>query len=213
MSIPQINHYDRTADYQRECMFYTRTVAPTSEPLTLDEATRHLQLGCTDDSGYIAGLIQVARDVAEGATGRALVTSTWLGVCEDWPSDGRLQLAVAPVTAISSVKYYADGETTLTTVSGGNYILSTAVSPAVLSFDEDFDFPALANRPDAVQVTFVAGSATAASVPPSLKHALRVLVRHYYDNPGAVAGGGNTEELPMGLRHLLESNRVCGWVA
>ena len=171
MSIPQINYYARGTDYQRARIFYTRTVAPTSEPLTLDEATRHLQLAVSDDTGYITGLIQVARDVAENATGRALITSTWLAACEDWPDDGRIQLSVAPVTAITSVKYYAYGETSLTTVSGGDYILSTAVSPATVSFDEDFSFPDLADRPDAVQVTFTAGNASAASVPPSLKHA------------------------------------------
>ena len=58
--------------------YYTRTVAPTSEPLTLDEAVRHLQLAVGDDNSYITSLIQVARDVSENATGRALMTSTWI---------------------------------------------------------------------------------------------------------------------------------------
>jgi uncharacterized phiE125 gp8 family phage protein len=191
---------------------YARTVAPTSEPLTLDDAVRHLQLAVTDDTGYVTSLIQVARDVAENATGQALITSTWRGVCETWPRSGRISLAVAPVTAVTSVKYYAEGETALTTVSAANYTVSTTVSPAVITFNDTFTSPALANRPDAVQVTFTAGYASAAAVPPSIKHALRILVRHYYDHPEQIATGAFTE-LPFNLRHLLESNRVSGWVA
>jgi len=190
---------------------YSRTVAPTIEPLSLDEALRHLQIGNIGDNDYIQGLIKVAREVTENATGRALMSSTWLAVCEDWPSNFRQELIVAPVNAISHVKYYADGSDTLTTVSASNYTFSSAVSPATLTFDDDFAFPSLANRPDAVQITFTAGATTTAAVPPTLKHALRILVRHYWDNPEAVANG-KTEDLPFGLRHLLESNRVSGWV-
>ena len=191
---------------------YSRTTAPTVEPLSMDEAVRQCQTTVGDDNNYINGLIALARDVTENATGRALMTSTWLAAFEEWPECGRVELIVAPVSAIVTVKYYADGETSLTTVSSGNYTLATAVSPATLTFDEDFDFPALANRPDAVQVAFTAGASTPAAVAPSLKHALRILVRHYYDHPEAVVSG-TQEELPMGIRHLLESNRVSGWVA
>lgn len=195
-----------------ERIHYARTVAPTVEPLTIDEAVRHLQIAVGDDNAYINGLIQVARDVTENATGQALITSTWRAACEEWPSNRRLALTVAPVSAVTFVKYYAEGETELTTVSASNYTVSTAVSPAVITFSEDFDLPDLADRPDAVQVTFTAGNSTSALIPPSLKHAVRVLVRHYYDNPTAVQSAVFTE-LPLGIRHLLESNRVSGWVA
>ncbi len=190
---------------------YSRTVAPTTEPLTLDDAVRHLQLAVSDDNAYITALIATARDVTESITGRALITSTWLAVCQDWPEEC-IELIVAPVTAVASVKYYAYGETSLTTVDSADYTVSTAVAPAVITFGEDFDFPELANRPDAVQITFTAGHATATAVPPSLKHALRVMIRHYYDHPETVASG-SFNELPFGLKNLLELNRVSGWVA
>jgi uncharacterized phiE125 gp8 family phage protein len=191
---------------------YARTVPPTTEPLTLDEAVRHLQLAVDNDNSYITALIQTARDVAENATGQVLMASTWRAACETWPTNGRISLTVAPVTAVTFVKYYPKGSTSLTTVNAADYTVSTAVTPAVITFAETFAEPDLAERPDAVQVTFTAGNATAALVAPSLKHALRILVRHYYDHPESVASG-SYDELPFGLRHLLESNRVCGWVA
>jgi len=209
--LPQINYW-RESDYQQERLHYARTVAPTSEPLTLDEAVRHLQLAVDNDNSYVTALIQAARDVAENATGQALITSTWRAACETWPRLGRISLTVAPVTAVTAVKYYAEGSSSLTTLDAANYTVSTAVTPAVITFTDDFTAPDLADRPDAVQVTFTAGNATAAAVPPSLKHAIRILVRHYYDHPESVASG-TYDELPFGLRHLLESNRVAGWVA
>lgn len=193
-------------------VYYSRTVAPTVEPLSIDEAVRQLQLAVGDDNAYIQSLISVARDVAENATGRALMSSTWLAATCSFPSSGLLSLAVTPVSAVSSIKYYSDGETSLTTLDPSNYIVTTAVSPAVIIFDEDFIAPSLASRPDAVQITFTAGAATANLIPPSLKHALRILVRHYYDHPEMMATGA-ASELPMHLRDLLYQNRVSGWVA
>jgi uncharacterized phiE125 gp8 family phage protein len=193
-------------------VYYSRTAAPTVEPLSLDEAVRQLQLAVGDDNAYIQSLISVARDVAENATGRALMSATWLAATCSFPSCNLFSLAVTPASSITSIKYYADGETTLTTLAPSNYIVTTAVSPAVIIFDEDFIAPALASRPDAVQITFMAGAATANLIPPSLKHALRILVRHFYDHPEMMATGTATE-LPIHLRDLLYQNRVSGWVA
>lgn len=203
----------RYPDQSLSRIFYTRTIAPTTEPLTLDDAVRHLQLSVCGDTAYVINLIQVARDVAENATGLVLSPATWRGVFESWPQCGRrVSLSMSPITAVSSVKYYPEDGGALVTVSAADYTVSTDVTPAVITFGEDFTSPALANRPDAIQVNFTAGYASATVVPPSVKHALRILVRHYYDHPEAVASG-SFEELPFGLRHLLTSNRVYGWTA
>jgi len=193
-------------------VYYTRTSGPSVEPLTLDEAVRHLQLAVGDDNAYVQSLIQVARDVAEGQTGRALMNSTWLAATGEWPRCGLLAISVAPLSAVTFVKYYAEGDTVLTTLSASEYVVATAVTPAVIVFGETFTRPSLAARPDAVQITFTAGAANPTLVDPSLKHALRILVRHYYDHPEAVAERTFTD-LPYGIQHLLLSNRVAGWVA
>lgn len=193
-------------------IYYTRTAGPTAEPITLDDAVRHLQLAVGDDNSYVQSLIQVARDVTEGQTGRALMSSTWLAATGEWPRCDLLALSVAPLTAVTAVRYYAEGATTLTTLSASEYVVATAVTPAVIVFGETFTRPALAMRPDAVQITFTAGEANPSLVDPSLKHALRILVRHYYDHPEAV-GEKSFTDLPYNLQHLLLSNRVSGWVA
>lgn len=210
-----IDQYYQPIRYPDETLsriYYSRTAGPTVEPLSIDEAVRHLQLAVGDDNAYVQSLIQVARDVAEGQTGRALMSSTWLAATGEWPRCDLLALSIAPVSAVASIKYYADGETSLTTLNASEYVVATAVTPAVIVFGEAFTRPSLAARPDAVQITFTAGAANPTLVDPSLKHALRILVRHYYDHPEAVAEKSFTE-LPYGIRHLLLSNRVAGWVA
>jgi len=193
-------------------VYYSRTVAPTQEPITIDEANRQLQISVGDDIAFVSDLIRVARDVTENATGYAIMTQTRLAAMRTWPSCGLISISVAPVNAVTSIKYYAYGETALTTLSASNYVASTVVSPAVIIFDEDFDPPALADRPDAVQITFTAGNSNPANVPPSIKHAVRILVRHFYDHPEMVATG-SVNELPMNINALLMQNRVSGWVA
>jgi uncharacterized phiE125 gp8 family phage protein len=195
-----------------ERIFYTRTVAPTAEPLTLDDALRHVQCAVSGDNGYVVSLIQVARDVAEGATGQILAPSTWRGVCEEWPESGRISITLAPVNAVSSVKYYPDGGGALVTVSSSLYTVSTDVSPAVITFSEDFTYPDLFDRPDAIQVNFTAGYSSPSTVPPSIKHAVRILVRKEYDQPGGARLAAE-DTSPAGLYHLLYSNRVSGWTA
>lgn len=193
-------------------IYYTRTAQPAVEPISLDEAVRHLQLAAGDDNAYVQALIGVARDVAERATGRAMLTQSWTASMADWPAGGTVPLTVAPLASVASVQYYAEGETELTTLDASNYVVATGTSPAMVVFNEDFDAPSLAARPDAVRINFVAGSTTSSAIDPSLKHAVRILLRHYYDNPEAAASG-SFSELPFGLRHLLESHRVAGWVA
>lgn len=189
----------------------SRLVGPTAEAVALSTVQTHLRVASNDETAYIQDLIAVARDMVENFTGRALLTSTWLAACQNWPCDKLLPLSVAPVASLTNVKYYAQGATTLTTLDAANYSLTAGVTPAQIVFAEGFAAPELADRPDAVQVTFVAGAATAADVPPTLKHALLLTVANFYDRRAAVEDVKFTE-LPLGLRHLLESNRVAGWV-
>lgn len=65
-----------------------RLLQPTSEPVTLAEARRHLRLfdDITDDDADIETLITAGREWAEDLTGRTLIEETWrLTVGAAWP--------------------------------------------------------------------------------------------------------------------------------
>jgi len=52
---------------------------PAVEPVTLEETKAHLRVEFADDDALIAGLIKAARDCAESATNRKLITQPWRG--------------------------------------------------------------------------------------------------------------------------------------
>lgn len=57
-----------------------QTVAPQQQPVTLDDAKRHLRVDWPDDDAYIFDLINAAQDWLESRTSRALITQTLQGV-------------------------------------------------------------------------------------------------------------------------------------
>jgi hypothetical protein len=62
------------------------TTAPASEPVTLAEAKDYARVDTSDSDTLITSLIKVARRRVESETGLALITQTWTGVLDRWPS-------------------------------------------------------------------------------------------------------------------------------
>jgi len=192
---------------------YTRTSTP-QEPIALGDALTFLRAGGgPEDTATVAALISVAREFTEKFTGRALCSSEFLLVCDAWATAGDvITLDRSPLISVESVSYYAEGETDLTEmVEGTDYIVITGTTPGCVQLL--VDAPALAERPDAVQIEFTAGVASPANVPPTLLHAVRLLVSHFYELRTPVNVGNIVNDIPLGLRHILESQRVNGWCA
>lgn len=207
-----IPFWPRYPDGKNLRIYYNRTVAPTVEPVTIDEAIRHLQLSIRDDDACVLSAIKTARDYFESYTGRVIMASTWVAVCEEWPTNRKIELTPSPVTAITSVKYFADGANSLTTVSTDDYVFSPYVSPAAITFGNSLASPSLSKRPDAVQITFTAGVASPLNVSPMLIHTVKILTHYFYWNPSPITVA-QVHLLPMQLQNLLSSQRVSGWVA
>ena len=197
---------------------YTRTSIP-QEPVAIADALTFLRAGGgPEDTATVSSLISVARDFTESFTGRALCSSAFLLVCDDWTTKGAaitgdvITLDRSPLISVESVSYYAEGDTDLTEmVEGTDYIVITGTTPGRIQFL--VDPPTLAERPDAVQIAFTAGAASPANIPPTLVHAVRLLVAHFYALRTPVNVGNIVNDIPMGLRHILESQRVSGWCA
>jgi uncharacterized phiE125 gp8 family phage protein len=196
---------------------YTQITPPTQEPLTVaDVATFVKAAGGPEDTATIATMIGVAREHAEGFTGRALLTSVWRLVSDSWtgedncPNGKVLTLDRSPLASVASVKYYAEDEDTLTTlVANTDYIVITGTTPGRIQLL--IDPPALEDRADAVQVEFTAGATSPSGIPPTLVHAVRFISTHYWENRG-VNGTFDPTDIPKGAIPLLESQRVGGWV-
>jgi uncharacterized phiE125 gp8 family phage protein len=185
-----------------------RTVAPATNPVTLTEAKAHCRVDHTDDDTLIGLLISSATahlDGYAGILGRALVTQTWR---QDFGGfSDPLRLALRPVASISSITYF-DADNATQTLAGSVYGLFTDEFGAYVALKPDQSFPSAYSREDAVSVTYVAGVADS-DVPAPIKHAILLLVGHWYANREAVLES-QMSELPMAVDALIRPYRRVG---
>ena len=194
---------------------YTLTVAPYTEPITLAQVTAHVRVDSTDDQEYIADLIAVGREYVDSLTGRVSVQCTWKVTAASWDalmeeSCDTAKLYRTPLVSVSSVKYYAPDAANLTTMPTTDYRVVTGYEPGVIQFIEDL--PSVHERPDAIQITFVAGYEYD-QTPAILKHAVKMVVANLYENRVPVITGTIATELPQSLNNLIQNQRVGGWFA
>jgi uncharacterized phiE125 gp8 family phage protein len=195
---------------------YSPATPPDSEPITLAQATDHVRVDSEADQDYIEGLIPVAREYVEGLTGRALMQAGWLVVADSWASlqgpDVKAAIPIyrTPLVSVQSVSYYAEDADTLTVIDPADYIVVTATEPGMVKITGTL--PDLSDRPDAIQITFTAGHSESVSIPPMLRHALKVDVSNRYENRNSVSFG-QSYEINSAFRSLIEHQKVGGWVA
>jgi uncharacterized phiE125 gp8 family phage protein len=187
-----------------------QVVAPLVEPISLEQARAHLRVDHYEEDALIASLIAAATahlDGWSGILGRALVNQTWLQKFPRFPSGAVLGLALAPVQSIVSITYF-DADNVQQTLAGSVYTaLDDELGPFV-TLQVGKAWPATFAREDAVTVTFVAGYGAAASdVPPAIRHAMLLLVGHWYEHREAVVIGTGTAQLPQAVRSLLAPYR------
>lgn len=156
----------------------TLVTATTSEPLTLDEAKR--QCGIADGVEYhnqhLESLVKAAREKVETDTGRALLSQTWDYTFDLWPCGLEpICLPFAPVSAISSVKYY-DTSNVQQTLSTDTYKTLLNREPGEIRLKNAQSWPSVYGETGVITVRFVAGYATQVAVPESLKAAVRLLL-------------------------------------
>jgi len=181
----------------------------TTEPVSLVEAKLHLRVDHSTEDTKISGLIKAARELAEDATWRAMITSTWELRLDAWPRMP-LELPRAPLQSISSIKY-VDEAGVEGTVASSVYDCDTASEPGRLFFKANQSWPGVTLYPfGGVRIQFVAGYANAAAVPEKVKAAILLIVGHLYENREQVivASGLSPVDLPLGIHTLLASEKV-----
>lgn len=189
----------------------TRLTGPASEPLSLADAKSFCDITSSSRDADITAFIAAARDDIEEYTGLALIEQTWVLRLDAW-LDRVITLDRSPLISVDGVKFYpADGGAQVT-VSSGEYRAGVGCRPGFIQFLDTFGYPALADRFDAVEITFSAGHSSAAAIDPSIIHALKLTVREFFDRPETIITGTIVAEVPR-LRQLLDSKRVGGIVA
>jgi len=209
---------------------YYIATQPQIEPVSLEEVTQHVRVDSSDDYQYLSDLIPVAREYIDSLTSRSSSETGWLLVAETWqdlltdkrenfaeyidPIYGLIDRAKPrtiplyryPLSAVASVKYYPAGGGALTTMSTNDYRVITTLDVGVIQLIAAE--PALADRPDAIQISFTAGALPASAVN---RHAIKMFVCHLYDQRAPLAFGSTPTEIPYTLTALLTNLKSSGY--
>jgi len=159
--------------------------APTTEPVTLDEAKAHLRVDGTAEDALITALIQAAREHVESQTGRALITQTWDGTLDSFPARGAIVLPKPPLVSVTSVKHI-DAAGAEQTMNPSDYSVEKPAGPhaqegrILLGYGKSW--PSTRCQSNAVTIRFEAGYGAADKVPAALKAAMLLAIGDLYQN-------------------------------
>lgn len=199
--------------------------APTAEPVTTEEAKQHARVDGAVDDAYLDALVKAARGHVETVTGRALVTRTYDWTLEGFPGcgDGHgFRVPRPPLRSVTSITYID--------TAGASQVLATSVfealsaagtgaddaapefTPGRIVLKPDQSWPDVqSGRAAPVTVRLVAGYGGAGRVPQTLKHAVLVLVAHWYAAREPIVTGTIVAKVPDQLDALVESYRMRGF--
>ncbi|HEY3273473.1 MAG TPA: head-tail connector protein [Methanocella sp.] len=178
--------------------FSIRLVTPAAtEPVSLADAKKHLNVEHTDDDPYITDLIVAARERAEGYANMAFITQTWdlimdvPGKCIDLPR--------YPLQSVTGVYVISDSGVE-TAVDTNIYRVDPVSAPGRVFLKQGQSWPARADTAG-FKVRYVAGYASASAVPLSIRQAIKETVAHWYENR-------SSQEMPDGANELLDIFKV-----
>lgn len=166
--------------------------------LSLSEAKAHLKVEHSDEDDLITALIETAIDAVEKLTGQLLGSSSCTIYADAWHSQA---FTFGPITAISAVKYYDEGDN-LVTLPAANYWVDLQSQPARITFSAP---PAIySDRHQGVALTATAGHAT---LPNPLRQACLLLIGHYYENR-QLTQAQKVTAVPMAVEFLVNPFRL-----
>ncbi|MGH6737326.1 MAG: head-tail connector protein [Methyloceanibacter sp.] len=178
------------------------TAAPAAEPVSVAEAKAHLRIDTDDEDALIASLITAARLTVERTLGLALITQTWSYFLDHWPPSCRIALPIAPVASVGAITVH-DVDGGQTAIDANDYAADVLSVPARVMLKGAP--PSVAPRAfNAFEMAFTAGHGDAAAdVPQPIRHAVTLLVAHWYERREPVVLGAAAQEVPATVAGLL----------
>jgi len=188
-------------------MTATLLTGPAMEPVSLDDVKAHLRVDHDDDDALLNAAIVAARLHVEAATRRVLIEQEWRLHLDRWPRRRILRIPAAPLIAIDAVRV-RDAEGVATVVDADDYEVDAASVPGRLVLGEAAPSPP-GRKANGIEIDVTAGyGATTLTVPSPLRHAVMMLVAHWYEHRGAVGHDRGGETLPLGFAALIAPYRI-----
>lgn len=179
---------------------------PLSEPVTLVEAQDHVRVAAGVDDTYLNSLISAARSLCESILGRAIITQTWVYARNGWPAGDEMALPGGKVLSLLGVTHK---NTTGISTAFTDVIADTDSVPGRVVLGYSKTWPTSALYPvNPIQVEYTCGYGDAAGVPDTIKHAMLLLIGHWYEHREAVLTGTISKEIEFAVSALLQPERV-----
>ena len=123
------------------------------------------------------------------------------------PENKLIELGIGPVREILQATYYdEDGQPKV--ISSNDYVVDVSSVPARLKFNLNVEREPV-RAINGYEIDFVAGfGPTTLNIPHDLRHAILMLVGHWYQNRSAVISDMNGATTPKGVNELLQPYRV-----
>ncbi len=192
----------------------TRQTPPAVEPVTLAEAKAHLRVDTSDDDTYIGTLITAAREWCEQYLDRTLVHTQWVMRFDTFPPDGTqdIELPRPPMvmsgTATAVTVTFTQEAGPTSTYSTAEYRVDRNATPGAILPIYGSTWTPHRQDDNAISVTWWAGyGASGSSVPAAIRHAILMLVGHWYEFRTSVLTGSISKEVEFGVKSLLDSQR------
>lgn len=218
-------------------MMYTERQEPviTDLVVTLDEIKQHLIVDHDEDDVLITRYVLAAIAHAEAHCDRSFRVRRFQVTGDCWPCDGVL-LQYGPVRRVDEVNYYDTDGTQQTLDTSLWRVLPSRHGQRLVFYSST---PSTERRPDAVSIKYLAGYGALpgsspdgqglpytlpivlggddgsrldvnARLPDNVKHAIYMLVGHWYENRETVVVGTASSPVPMAAEALLDLERVRG---
>lgn len=182
-------------------MSLTITTPPASEPETLEQAKRHLNVDDTDSDTLIVGHISSARSACESFLRATLMETVYSYTLDCFPS--QIVLPQGPVLTTTGLSIsYVDTAGVTQTLATSSYKVSLGdicrIRPAW-----GMSWPATRNEMDAVTIAFKAGYADASGIPPAVLNAFRMTLHDFFEHRGNMADPSAGRDLPLTAQNLM----------
>lgn len=189
------------------------SVAPTHEPVSLEDARTHLRITDTASDAEIQRLIKAARNHVQNLCGRKLITQTLVQRLDKWPSNNKdLLLDSPPVQSVTSVKYL-DTNGDQQTWSADDYTVDIYATPARLRPVYGEMWPTIRATNNTIEITYIVGyGEDPGDVPADLVHAMLLLIGGLYEYQESISDQ-DLRDLPgLGsINALLSEYRIWGF--
>lgn len=156
----------------------------------------------TTEDPELTGWIATARENAETATNRALITQTWDLVLDGFPREDYIEMPRPPLVSVTSVKCVDTSGVLQTLTENTDYLVQAPAGPRCARGRIALPFagvwPVTLRQMGAVTIRFVCGyGASGSFVPAMLKTAMKCDLGTLYENREGVLIGTSGSKLPM----------------